>query len=92
MHPLLVRVCARTCVHVCVRVCACVCVCVCVCVHMHAYAHTCTHIHMHVEGRRGQVCQPQKIFLIFFQDRVSLCSPGYPGTHYVDQASLEFTK
>jgi hypothetical protein len=25
-----------------------------------------------------------------FQDRVSLYSPGYPGTHFVDQASLEF--
>jgi hypothetical protein len=24
-----------------------------------------------------------------FQDRVSLCSPGCPGTHSVDQASLE---
>jgi hypothetical protein len=25
----------------------------------------------------------------FFQDRVSLSSPGYPGTHFVDQGSLE---
>jgi hypothetical protein len=25
----------------------------------------------------------------FFQDRVSLCSPGCPGTHFVDQAVLE---
>ena len=25
----------------------------------------------------------------FFQDRVSLCSPGSPGTHSVDQASLK---
>jgi hypothetical protein len=25
----------------------------------------------------------------FFQDRVSLCSPGCPGTHLVDQAGLE---
>jgi hypothetical protein len=25
----------------------------------------------------------------FFQDRVSLYSPGYPGTHSVDQAGLE---
>jgi hypothetical protein len=24
-----------------------------------------------------------------FQDRVSLCSPGCPGTHSVDQAALE---
>jgi hypothetical protein len=33
-------------------------------------------------------------FLLFFsyfrfQDRVSLCSPGCPGTHFVDQAGLE---
>jgi hypothetical protein len=25
----------------------------------------------------------------FFLDRVSLCSPGCPGTHFVDQAGLE---
>jgi hypothetical protein len=25
----------------------------------------------------------------FFRDRVSLCSPGCPGTHFVDQADLE---
>ena len=25
---------------------------------------------------------------LFFQDRVSLCSPGWPGTHFVGQASL----
>jgi hypothetical protein len=26
---------------------------------------------------------------LFFQDRVSLCSPGCPGTHSVDQAGFE---
>jgi hypothetical protein len=26
---------------------------------------------------------------LFFRDRVSLCSPGCPGTHSVDQAGLE---
>jgi hypothetical protein len=26
---------------------------------------------------------------VFFRDRVSLYSPGYPGTHFVDQAGLE---
>jgi hypothetical protein len=25
----------------------------------------------------------------FFQDRVSLCSPGCPGTYFVDQAGLK---
>jgi hypothetical protein len=28
-------------------------------------------------------------FLMVFRDRVSLCSPGCPGTHSVDQAGLE---
>jgi hypothetical protein len=27
--------------------------------------------------------------LFFFQGRVSLCSPGYPETHSVEQAGLE---
>jgi hypothetical protein len=37
-----------------------------------------------------------KIFILFyfilflvFPDRVSLCRPGCPGTHFVDQADLE---
>jgi hypothetical protein len=29
------------------------------------------------------------VFLFFPRDRVSLCSPGCPGTHFVDQAGLE---
>jgi hypothetical protein len=29
------------------------------------------------------------LFVFVFQDRVSLCSPGCPGTHSVDQAGLE---
>jgi hypothetical protein len=28
-------------------------------------------------------------FFLSFRDRVSLCSPGCPGTHFVDQAGLE---
>ena len=28
-------------------------------------------------------------FFVIFRDRVSLCSPGYPRTHYIDQADLE---
>jgi hypothetical protein len=28
-------------------------------------------------------------FFLVFQDRVSLCSPGCPGTHSVDQAGLK---
>jgi hypothetical protein len=26
---------------------------------------------------------------LVFRDRVALCSPGYPGTHFVNQAGLE---
>jgi hypothetical protein len=29
------------------------------------------------------------LLLLFFQDSVSLCNPGCPGTHFVDQAGLE---
>jgi hypothetical protein len=29
------------------------------------------------------------LFLVVFQDRISPCSPGYPGTHSVDQDGLE---
>jgi hypothetical protein len=29
------------------------------------------------------------LFCFVFRDRVSLCSPGCPGTHSVDQADLE---
>jgi hypothetical protein len=29
------------------------------------------------------------VFVLFFQDRVSVFSPGYPGTHSVDQAGLK---
>ena len=28
-------------------------------------------------------------FFLFFRDKVSLCSPGCPETHFVDQAGLE---
>jgi hypothetical protein len=38
-------------------------------------------------------CSPPHPFFFFFflvfRDRVSLYSPGYPGTHFVDQAGLE---
>jgi hypothetical protein len=27
--------------------------------------------------------------VVVFRDRISLCSPGCPGTHFVDQAGLE---
>ena len=36
-------------------------------------------------GKYSFVC----LFFLVFQDRVSLCSPGCPGIHFVDQAGLE---
>jgi hypothetical protein len=33
----------------------------------------------------GKLC----CLFLFLRDRVSLCSPGYPGTHSVDQAGLQ---
>ena len=30
--------------------------------------------------------------VLVFQDRVSLCSSGSPGTHFVDQAFFEFSE
>jgi hypothetical protein len=32
------------------------------------------------------------LLFFIFRDRVSLCSPGCPGTHSVDQAGLELTE
>jgi hypothetical protein len=45
----------------------------------------------------SHLCGQWRMLLLFFffflgggfQDRVSLCSPGCPGTHFVDQAGLE---
>jgi hypothetical protein len=34
-------------------------------------------------------CPADKLFCLFVRDRVSLYSPGCPGTHSVDQAGLE---
>jgi hypothetical protein len=31
------------------------------------------------------------LFCFVFQDGISLCSPGYLGSHFVDQAGLELT-
>jgi hypothetical protein len=35
------------------------------------------------------VCLFVCFWFLVFRDRVSLCSPGCPGTHFVDQAGLE---
>jgi hypothetical protein len=42
-------------------------------------------------GQPGLHCET--VFFFFpFQDKVSLCSLGCPGTHSVNQAGLEFTE
>jgi hypothetical protein len=55
-----------------------------------------------IAGLTGGCCKAQSDIIIrfkcatdgycyffFFRDRASLCSPGCPGTHFVDQAGLE---
>jgi hypothetical protein len=39
----------------------------------------------------GRAVRDLCFFVLFFvfRDRVSLCRPGFPGTHFVDQAGLE---
>jgi hypothetical protein len=58
-------------------------------------------VNYHVDIRNAGPLQEQQDFFVFFffflslslsfffLDRVSLCSPGCPGTHSVDQAGLE---
>jgi hypothetical protein len=42
------------------------------------------------EGKMGFVLQTLFLVLVLvFQDKVSLCSPGCPGTHSVDQTGLD---
>ena len=36
-----------------------------------------------------RICLFVCFWFLFFRDRVSLYSPGGPGTHFVDQAGLE---
>jgi hypothetical protein len=43
----------------------------------------------HHQGNSFFVCFLFCFVFLFFQDSVSLCSPGCPGTHFVVQAGLE---
>jgi hypothetical protein len=77
--------------------CVCVCVCVCVCMYMYMYIYTHTHIYTHIHTYIYiHPPPPIYIFCLFvclfcfvlffvFRDRISLGSPGCPGTHFVDQ-------
>jgi hypothetical protein len=38
---------------------------------------------------KGKAVHTSTFFVVVFRDRVSLCSPGCPGTHSVDQAGLK---
>jgi hypothetical protein len=41
--------------------------------------------------KRKRKKKEKKFFFVVFRDRVSLYSPGCPGTHFVDQAGLELS-
>jgi hypothetical protein len=63
--------------------------------------HRVRHFHLFFFGLVGFFLLLLLLFLVFgflvflffcflvFRDRVSLCSPGCPGTHFVDQAGLK---
>jgi hypothetical protein len=57
--------------------------------HAHARARAHTHTHTQRERERERESSFFFFFSFFFRDRVSLCSPGCPGTHFLDQAGLE---
>ena len=52
--------------------------------HIHSWSSPC------LRNTLAVIPLPQKLFLVF-RDRVSLCSPGCPGTHSVDQAGLQLS-
>jgi hypothetical protein len=58
------------------HICVCVC-CVCIAIHI------CEVLRLTLSVLN---CSP---LFFFFRDRISLCSPGCPGTHSVDRAGLE---
>jgi hypothetical protein len=46
----------------------------------------------HGSQESSSSCQQALMVLVGFGDRVSLCSPGCPETHSVDQTGLKFTE
>jgi hypothetical protein len=58
--------------------------CLPICAPPHMHTNTCIP-HIHENREKGFLF----LFFCFFRDRVSLCSLGCPGTHFVDQAGLE---
>jgi hypothetical protein len=65
--------------------CVCVCVCVCMCVY------TCVHCQYFtmIMLRTFALSLPCNLRLVLSFDKVSLCSPGCPGTYSVEQSGLE---
>jgi hypothetical protein len=59
-------------------------------VYIHTYTHTCIHAHIFKWSYTIRVMMLLFLFFVlFFWDRVSLCSSGCPRTHFVEQAGLE---
>jgi hypothetical protein len=54
----------------------------------HAYIHL-GKIFMYIQKENKPFAFVFLFFVFFFQDRVSLCCLGCPGTHSVDQAGLK---
>jgi hypothetical protein len=62
--------------------------------HTHTHTHTHTWLDFTYEGEHSVFLSETYFVCLFvcfcfFQDRVSLCSLGCPGTHFVDQAGLK---
>jgi hypothetical protein len=70
--------------YVCMYVCMCVCICIYICVCMHVSVYEYMYVYMCM-----YVCMYRYVFVCVCVDKVSLYSPGCPGTHSVDQAGLE---
>jgi hypothetical protein len=47
------------------------------------------HTHIHSCRQNTHAYENVVVVVVVVEDRVSLCSPGCPGTHSVDQAGLE---
>ena len=55
----------------------------------HVFVHTATTLELHQHLQTIVTFSFSGFWFLVFWDRVSLCSPGCPGTHSVDQAGLK---
>jgi hypothetical protein len=58
-------------------------------IYIYICTHTHTHTHTHTKDSFDYDFFSFGFWFLVFQDRVSLCSPGCPRTHSVDQAGLK---